>query len=235
MAIGFVDSSSAASGSSATSLAVSKPAAVTSAHLMVVAVAVQAPSNTDNPITAPSGWVLRADAHDPAAPGVRLNFYTGKTDDVGAGPWTFSVPTATAIAIALCGYSGVDLTTPVVGSTGSNAGEANAVGQSTSSTSRVTPSIVTAGFRWIVSAFADRSTSTYTVTDTERLDILAVSTSLCLADSNASIASGTLSRTATASAASSTAVQAILALNPASDGGVALQRTVTRVLSTHIG
>lgn len=164
-------------------------------------------------ITPPTGWTLVHNAADTTNnPHTQMYVWSRVAGPSEPTTYTFSWDVSSGAVVGIVAYSGVDTTTPIATDE-----QAIDVDLTTSSTTHSTPSITTAGARWIVSAFADTSSSTWTGTDTERLDLARPggAASLFIQDTNAAVDAGTYSKTGTASVSYRQNVRSIIALNPA--------------------
>jgi hypothetical protein len=198
------------SASSATSvpvntIAINKPAGVTTNDVLLAGISVRG-----NPtITAPSGWTLvRSDAS-----GTTLLQSVYRKVATGSEPasytWTFSEPIASAVG-GIAAYSGVNTTTPI----DVHGGQANA-----SSTSVTAPSVTTtAANAMLVGFFGTANDATFTAASgmTERYDVDADGTNQIggeVADQAQAAAGASGTRVATASVAAVNIGQ-LVALKP---------------------
>lgn len=196
------------STTTAASIGLAPNAATLNGDWMLAVVSVRGPDLTQNSITAPAGWTEIDFLFESGSPSLNVGVYQKYASGEGASySWTFG--TSNEAVASLLSYSGVHATTAV---------HAHAIGgQATGSTTRLTPDItVSESGCWVISYFADRSGSTWVGPDTERSEVkvAATSASQVVCDSAAAVATGTVNRTATASASSSVAVQGILAIRP---------------------
>lgn len=230
MPITYVASNTVATNDATTSIKGTAPTGLLAGQFMLATVAIAcAGSSADNPIAAPPAggtWteINAGGVVDLGTPSIRINQYYRyvQAGDSGA-TWTWTSTGVNPVSgsgaeTAIDVYSGVDPTTPIV------TGEQAFNQQAASSTTHTTASITTAAARWILAAFADKSGSSWTPSDTQR-SFARVSGGACSVmtqDSNGLISAGTLSRSAVAQFASSVGAHSILALNPAPDVVVAL-------------
>lgn len=211
MAIAFRSASSAKSVNNDTvPLVVDKPAGVVEGDVMIAFLATIQDQTT---ITGPSGWtqLFPTTADTTNSPHCQMTAWIKVAGSSEPSTYTFSWDVAGGAVAGIVAYSGVDPTTPVV------SGEKGIQPETgTSSTTHTTPTIVTTGSRTLVSAFCDTSSSTWTGTDSERVDLARPSgaMSLFIQDTNGQVAAGSYSKVGTASVSYRQAVMAIVALNP---------------------
>lgn len=219
MAITRGTATGAATGvSSETSRVVNTPGSLVDGTYLFAVVNLRGTASTDYPITAPAGWTLIIGSFDVGSPNVRQNLYQRIVTTAGSEPathtWTSTNGLPEYFTATIIPYFGVDLVNPVIDFS------QNVMGST--STTRTTPPIVIPGAdtdNRVISAFTDRSGSTWTLPDTA-VDTRVTgnsSTSHGVADSNGPVTpSGSVTRSATASVSSSVGVQGIVALRAAS-------------------
>lgn len=160
---------------------------------------------------APSGWafVTATRVYDSGSPGVALEAWWKRLTSADLASSSWSWDPAHGVIVALTAYS------PSSGKM-VQPSEAASAAASTSSATRTTPSITTAGPRWLSTAYADRSGSTWTPGSgqTIRHDVNrgTGASSLLVTDSGGDLAAGTFTRTATASASTGTRCEGVVAL-----------------------
>src|SRR5438552_10713878 len=115
--IGFRSSTSGSSGASTvTSFNLSKPAGTAASDVMVASVSATEVANNVPTITPPTGWTLIAST-DVNGQHFRIaTFWRLAGSD--AGPYTFTVPSASAMAGGISAYANVDTTNPINASGG---------------------------------------------------------------------------------------------------------------------
>lgn len=207
MPIAFVGAAGDSS-TTASTLGLTPHASTSDGDVMIAVVSVRGPNTTENAITPPDGWEEIDFLFESGSPSLNVGAYWKEAASEGSEySWTFG--SANESCGSILTYSGANTSTPI---------HAHSIGgQDTSSATRTTPDmVVSASGCWVVSYFADRSGSTWTGPDTERSEVKvpATSASQVVCDSAATVSTGTTSRTATASAATSVAVQGIIALAP---------------------
>lgn len=177
-------------------------------------------------ITPPAGWTALATAIvDGSSPQLTADLYyrVVQGGDTSTPVWSFS--TGTNAVYVMAGYSGVDGTTPITnGSVDAHAG---------AGASRTTATVTTSAAGWIVSGFGERNGATFSAgTDTLRgQSIHSSSSTSWLQDSNADVAAGSQTRTATGSA-TSVGSSFILRLNPATPSGSSASAAATAATAT---
>lgn len=225
MAIAFDAAGTPATGT--TALTVVIPAGATLGSVMVLSVVstAGAASNVTG-TTGNTGWQIRDTATDAGGapePTVTVLWKLCGSGDAGASvTCTFAATPATTVGVVNT-YTGVDPATPFEAS-------AAAFDATGGGTAHVSPTIVTTqDTDWILTAFGDRSGSTWTPPAgfTERSDTSSGAVaSMETADSNGTVAHGSISETATATTSTSTDVMWIGALQvpaAAAAGGGAVQ------------
>lgn len=161
--------------------------------------------------TAPSGWtrIAATQVYDAGSPGVSLEAWWKRltSSDLASSTWSWDPAHGTIVALTAYSPSTGKMVQP---------SEAAAAAASTSSATRTTPSLTTAGSRWLSTAYADRSGSTWTVptgqTSRHNVQRGTGASSLLVTDSGGDLAAGTYSRTATASASTGTRCEGVVAL-----------------------
>lgn len=196
-----------------TSLTVNKPTGTLDGHVMIMSIGAQTNTTAaDVTINAPAGWTLIDQLQDDdGTTRVKLARYWKLASGEGSN-YALSISSTAALgrfSAAILSYSGVDPTTPIA------VGERAIAKQTTTTANRVTPSITTAGNRWLVGTFVD-SLGPMTLTDlTERLEYGGSSNlGHTVGDSNGIVAAGTYTRNATSNS-TGVAVTGLLALQPA--------------------
>ena len=157
-----------------------------------------------------SGWayVTGTRVFDAGSPGVALEAWWKRLTSADLGPTGWGWDPAHGTIVAGVVYS------PATGKMVQPA-EAAAAGGDTSSTTRTTPTLTTAGPRWLVFAYADRSGSTWTPGSgqTTRHDSRrGTASAVLVTDTGAELAAGSYSRTTTASVATGTRAEGVVAL-----------------------
>jgi len=202
---GTYRSTSSATSTPVTTIAISKPAGVTTDDVLLAGISVRG-----NPtITPPTGWTLvRSDASTTVLlQSVYVKVATGS--EPASYSWTFSVPIASAVG-GIAAHSGVDTTTPV----DTSGGQANA-----SSTSVTAPSVTTTvADALLVGVFGTANDATFTPATgmTERYDVDADGTNQIGgegADQSQAAAGASGTRVATASV-SAVNIGQLIALKP---------------------
>lgn len=211
MAIAFSAAGTPATGT--TALTVVIPAAAAIGDVMVLSVISSGGSATNvTGTTGNTGWTVLDSATDAGGapePTVTILWKACVSGDAGSNVvCTFASAPATTVGV-INTYSGVDNVTPFE----AHSAAFDATG---GSTAHVSPTIVTTkDTDWILTAFGDRSGSTWTPPAgfTERSDTASGAiASLETADSNGTVAHGSISKTATATTSTSTDVMWIGAL-----------------------
>jgi hypothetical protein len=174
-------------------------------------------------VTDPSGWVrVNPTGSDGSGQvddsGMRSILYkrtaTG-TDETDTTSYTWSWTTSCKAVVLMGAYGNPHATTPIRASAGISEPGA-------STTTHSTDSITAAADDWVISIFGSTSSQTWTMGDTERLDVSSSGTgpiSAALYDTNAGVSAGSVSKTATQGGSSSAGAFYIIALQPAPSAG----------------
>lgn len=155
-------------------------------------------------------WTLIGTTTDGAAPQLRASLYVRRIDGSELGNSVFTFSTGAHAAGVMSAYRGVSAASPYTNNSVDPYGGADA--------NKTTATVTTTNPGWIVSGFGDRSSGVYTaLTDTSRVTARVATgsrSSVVLQDSNADVASGSQTRTATGPAGTSVGTSFILRLNP---------------------
>lgn len=200
-------------GNGLTTLACAKPAGLVAGDVMFGAFC--AGNNTGAAIsfTLPTGWTAIDTADDNDFTTLHIATVTcykvADSTDVAASTFTFTQSGGNLRLIAcISAYAGVDTTTPYV--------EHNLAKKTTTDTNRATPALTTAALRWLLEVFTDISNVTITAPDTTRQSTFTSNLAMSVSDTNANVAAGTYTKTATSTGSASQAVCGLIAINPAS-------------------
>ena len=163
-------------------------------------------------ITGPTSetWTLIGTTTDGAAPQLRASLYVRRIDGSELGSSVFTFSTGAHAAGVMSAYRGVSPATAYTNASVDPYGGSDA--------NKTTASVTTTDSGWIVSGFGDRSSGTYSaLTDTSRATARVATSSrssVVLQDSNADVAAGSQTRTATGPGGTSVGSSFILRLNP---------------------
>jgi hypothetical protein len=202
--IAYRNASSNSTTSSVSSLTINAPAGLQDSDLMIAMVSSGHFSNTCT-ISAPAGWTAIDNLHQ--------NFLDSRifykvASNEGAS-YDFTQDCTTAMTGGIVAYSGADTSNPIAAHTPL----AETVDQTTHTTGSVS---VTSSSQWIISTFADENGSTWTPPsgDSERVDNPAVGwASTEINDTNASVTTGSYTKTATASVSTNQANMFTIVIN----------------------
>jgi hypothetical protein len=221
-AISFVAaSSSATTGSGATSLAITKPTGVASGHVMVATVTATA----TGALTPPSGWTAVKDTTQGTA--IRQITYYRVAGTSEGTSYSWGLGTTRQASGGIADYSGVNNTAPIDASASAGGASGNALAGSVTTSVANDQVIVASGFN--INTTVSPAAGT-----TERYDVPSPSTTEESADFAQASAGATASKTATPALSSSAWIAHTIALRDAAQGTLSVSTTAAPTFSANL-